>query len=132
LLDFGAGLLIGLSITAALFAAMEDSGGRLPHDMLLSALAALAFAIVLKLSAKMRARRRAVSRRALHPHHSGASDTGRTAEEPQRKVTEPRGADSQSTHYKTSRETRASAALPERKAARRDTKAPAESNTRRL
>ena len=132
LLDFGAGLLIGLSITAALFAAMEDGGGRLPHDMLLSALAALALAIVLKLGAKMRARRRAVARRAVRPHHRGASDAGWTAGGPQREATEPRRADAQGTNYKTPRDARTSAAPPERKAARRDTKAPAEGNTRRL
>jgi hypothetical protein len=132
LLDFGAGLLIGLSITVALFAAMEDGGGRLPHDMLLTALAALALAIVLKLSAKMKARRRAVARRAVHPRHPGASDTGWTAEGAQRGATEPRGADSQSTHYKTSRDAPVSAVLRERKAARRDTKASAEGNTGRL
>ena len=97
LLDFGAGLLIGLSITAALFAAMEDGGGRLAHDMLLSALAALALAVVLKLSAKMRDRHRAVARRAARPHHPGASDAGWTAEGPQREATEPRTAESQST-----------------------------------
>jgi hypothetical protein len=132
LLDFGAGLLIGLSITVALFAAMEDGGGRLPHDMLLSALAALVLAIVLKLSTKMRARHRTVARRAVRPHHPGAPDTGWTAEGPPREVMEPRGANSQSTDYKTSRDARASAGLPECKTARRDTKAPAEGNTRRL
>lgn len=132
LLDFGAGLLIGLSITAALFAAMEDGGGRLPHDMLLSALAALALAIVLKLSAKRRSRHRAVARRAIRPHHPGASDAGWTAVESQREATEPRTAESQGSNYKASRDARVSAALPERKAVRRDTKAPAEGNTRRL
>ena len=131
LLDFGAGLLIGLSITAALFAAMEDGGGRLPHDMLLSALAALALAIVLKLSAKRKSRHRRVAPRAVRPHPPGASDAGWTAVGSQRVATEPR-TESQGSNYKVSRDARVSAALPERKAARRDTKAPAEDNTRRL
>ena len=132
LLDFGAGLLIGLSITAALFAAIDDGGGRLPHDLLLSALAALALATVLKLSARMGARRRAVAREAVGPHGPGASDTGWMADRPQRDAMEPLKPDPQGKNYKISRDARASAALPERKVARHDTKTPAEGNTRRL
>jgi hypothetical protein len=37
LLDFGAGLLIGLSITIALFGAMEEDSAQLRFDMLLAA-----------------------------------------------------------------------------------------------
>ncbi|MGH8314893.1 MAG: hypothetical protein ACRETU_07050 [Steroidobacterales bacterium] len=57
LLDFGAGLLIGLSIVEALFAAMEDNDAALSHGLLLTAACALAAGIGLKLIPGMMRRR---------------------------------------------------------------------------
>jgi hypothetical protein len=62
LLDFGAGLLVGLSVIVALFAAMEDSDGNLSHDLLLVALATLAGGFALKLTSMARYRRRTALR----------------------------------------------------------------------
>jgi len=58
LLDFGTGLLIGLSITVALFAAMEEDSAQLRHNMLLAALAALGLAIAMIFAGRARSRRR--------------------------------------------------------------------------
>jgi hypothetical protein len=78
-LNFGAGLLIGLSITVALFAAMEESDGRLSQDMLLAALAALVLASVLKLAANTRSRHRRAESSVRSARASGA-DMGWTVE----------------------------------------------------
>ncbi len=125
LLDFGAGLLIGLSITVALFAAMEESDSRLSHDMLLAALAALVTAIVLKFAARPGARHRSVP----HPHHPSAVDTGWTAKQPS---DSPKShvPDSSSKNYGA---VRRSGAVPERNALHHDTQGSAsEGDTRRL
>lgn len=71
LLDFGAGLLIGLAIVVALFAEMEESDGRLSYDLLLVAVAALVLAMVLMLAGKDRSRHR----RATPPSGSRRSAT---------------------------------------------------------
>ncbi|MGH8850675.1 MAG: hypothetical protein ACREYD_06745 [Casimicrobiaceae bacterium] len=57
LLDFGAGLLIGVSIVVALFAAMEDKDAALSHKLLLTAAGALLAAIGLKVAARITRRR---------------------------------------------------------------------------
>ena len=126
LLDFGAGLLIGLSITVALFAAMEESDGRLSHDMLLIAVAALVTAIILKFAARPGARHRSVP----HPHHPSAVDTGWTVKQPSDSVPKSHAPDSSSKNYGALRR---SGAVPEQNALHHDAQgSAAEGDTRRL
>jgi hypothetical protein len=132
LLDFGAGLLIGLSITVALFAAMDDDGGRLPHDLLLAALAALGLAIVMKFAGRNRARHRRVPPEAGGPRDASTVDTGWMVEGPRGAATEARSGASSSNDRRASRDERTKAALPELKAAHRDAQTSAEGDTRRL
>ena|SRR5690349_19634355 len=125
--DFGAGLLIGAAITVALFAAMEESEGRLSQHMLLVALAALAAASVLKFAARdRRSRRRVGSARYRAPGHP--ADIGWTVESAR-----PAGAPGRADRgNKTARDERTSKA-PAAVSAPLDTQMPAaERDTRRL
>jgi hypothetical protein len=131
LLDFGAGLLIGLSITVALFAAMEEDSVQLRHNMLLAGLAASGLAIAMIFAG------RAGSRRRRRVPTAGVRDAskvavGWTVERPRDAATEARAGASSSNDYRASRDERTSAALPELKAAHRDTQTTADGDTRRL
>jgi hypothetical protein len=128
LLDFGAGLLIGLSITVALFAAMEESDGRLSHDMLLAGLAALVFAIVLKVAARYKPRHARGRSRPVRLDETTAG-TGWTVETPQAAAT---AASATSKDNRTARDARASEALPDLTAPHRDAQVSADGETRRL
>jgi len=133
LLDFGAGLLIGLSITVALFAAMEESGGRLSHDMLLAALAALVLAIVLKFGARARFHRRAGAPRAGRRQDVGARHAGWTAEGSRGAVTGAHAAGSPGKSTRGSRGGRSTAALREPSAVHREAQeSAADGDARRL
>ena len=125
LLDFGAGFLFGLSITIALFAAMEDDVGPLAHNMLLAALAVLGLAIAAKLAARGRHRRRRTAPAAGSVRDPRSGDPGWTAEV-------PRAAASKSNDHNEARGERTSAALPELKAARHNAQTTAEGDSRRL
>ena len=133
LLDFGAGLLIGLSITIALFGAMEEDSAQLRHNMLLAALAALGLAIAMIFAGRARSRRR---RRPVptagRARDASAVAAGWTVERPRGPATEARAGASSSNDYTASRDERASAAPPALKAARRDTQTTADDDTRRL
>jgi hypothetical protein len=131
LLDFGAGFLIGLSITVELFAAMEEDSGQLRHNMLLAALGALGLAILMKFAGRDRSRRRRTARLAGRVRDPGAIDAGWTVEGP-RGATEARAGASPSNDYRASRDERMTGALPELKAAQRDAQTSAEGDTRRL
>jgi hypothetical protein len=132
LLDFGAGLLIGLSITVALFAAMEEDSAQLRHSMLLAALAALGLAIAMTFAGKARSRRRRIAPPAGRVRDANVVDAGWTVEGPRGATTEARAGASSSNDYMASRDERASSALPELKAAHRDAQTTAEGDTRRL
>ena len=127
LLDFGAGFLFGLSITIALFAAMEDDVGPLAHNMLLMALVVLGLAIAAKLAARGRYRRRRTAPAAGSVRDPRSGDPGWTAEV-------PRGgaAASKSNDHNEARGERTSAALPELKAAHHNAQTTAEGDSRRL
>jgi len=131
LLDFGAGLLIGLSITVALFAAMEEDSAQLRYDMLLAALTALGLAIAIIFSRRARSRRRFVPA-AGRVRDASEVAAGWTVERPRGTATEARAGASSSNHYRASRDERTSAALPELKAGHRDTQTTADGETRRL
>lgn len=120
LLDFGAGLFVGLSVVVALFAAMEDSDGNLSHNLLLVALAALAGAFALKLSAAARYRRR-MARRVERRRHASALDAGWSAEGPG-KAADVHAADWPHRKGLESRGERVSAALAEHDAVHRDSR----------
>jgi len=131
LLDFGAGLLIGLSITVALFAAMEESGGGLSHDMLVAAFAALALSAVLKFAAKDRPRRRRGGSRPESRRDETTVGTGWTVEAAPA-AGKPAAAAS-SNDDRSARDARASAALTDLPAAHRNAEASAaDGDTRRL
>jgi len=132
LLDFGAGFLFGLSITIALFAAMEEDVGPLSHAMLLAALAVLVLAIGMKLAARGRSRRRGAAPPAGRARDAGRGYTAWTVEAPAIAHSEARAAASSSNDHQTSREERTRAALPELKAAQRNTQTTAEGDSRRL
>jgi hypothetical protein len=132
LLDFGAGFLFGLSITIALFAAMEEDVGPLSHAMLLAALAVLVLAIGMKLAARGRPRRRAAAPPARPARDAGRGYTGWTVEAPAIQHAEARAAASSSNDHETSRDERARAALPDLKAAQRNAQTTAEGDSRRL
>ncbi len=127
LLDFGAGFLFGLSITIALFAAMEDDVGPLAHSMLLTALALVGLAIAAKLAARRRPGRRRTSPAAGRARHSGW-----TVGVPRGQAAEARGVGSSGNDHKASRDERTSAALPELKATHRNAHTTAEGDSRRL
>jgi hypothetical protein len=131
LLDFGAGFLIGLSITVALFAAMEEDSGQLRHNMLLAALAALGLAILMKFAGRDRSRSRRSALPAGRVRDASAVDAGWTVEGP-RGATEARAGASPSNDHRASRDERTTGALPELKAAQRDTQTSAKGDTRRL
>jgi hypothetical protein len=130
LLDFGAGFLIGLSITVALFAAMEEDSAQLRHDMLLAALAALGLAIAMKFAGRDRSRRRRSTPPPGPVRDASAADPGWTVDGPRGATT--RSGASSGNDYRASRDERTNAALPELKAAHRDTQTTAEGDTRRL
>ena len=130
MLDFGAGFLFGLSITVALFAAMEDDVGPLAHNMLLAALAVLGLAIAAKLAARGTFRRGRTARRARRMR--AAADTGRTVEAARGPAADTRAGASSSNDHKAARGERTSAALPELKAARRNAQTTVEGDSRRL
>jgi len=132
LLDFGAGFLFGLSITIALFAAMEEDVGPLSHAMLLAALAVLVLAIGMKLAARGRSRRRGAVPPAGRARDAGSGYTGWTVEVPAIQHSEARAAASSSNDHETSRDERARAALPDLKAAQRNAQTTAEGDSRRL
>lgn len=128
LLDFGAGLLIGSSITVALFAAMEESDGGLSHDMLLAALVALALAAVLKFAARHRRPRGAV--RSANRRDETAVGTGWTVEAAAAGKTAAAASNSDDRSVRDARASRALADLP---AAHRNAQASAaDGDTRRL
>lgn len=127
LLDFGAGLLIGLSITVALFAAMEESDGRLSYDMRLAALAALALAALLKLAAKDRTRRRRGGSLPASRRDETRVDTGWTVE-----AAGASAAAASSNDERTARDARASAAADLPAAHRNAQASAADGDTRRL
>jgi membrane protein implicated in regulation of membrane protease activity len=130
LLDFGAGFLFGLSITVALFAAMEDDVGPLAHTMLLTALAVLGLAIAMKLAARARSRRRRTT--PGRARDAGVGRTGWTVDAPRGPAAEARAGGSSSNDLNASRDERTSAALPELKVAHRNTQTTAEGDSRRL
>ncbi|HEV7414078.1 MAG TPA: hypothetical protein VGP14_10495 [Casimicrobiaceae bacterium] len=132
LLDFGAGLLIGLSITVALFAAMEEDSLQWRHNMLLAALAALGLAIAMIFAGRARSRRRRPVPAADRVRDESAVAAGWTAERPRGAATEARAGASSSNDYRASRDERTSAALPELKAAHREIQTTADGDTRRL
>jgi hypothetical protein len=132
LLDFGAGFLFGLSIIVALFAAMEDDGGPLAHNMLLTALAMLGLAIAAQLAARARSRRRRTAPPAGRARDAGAGDTGWTVTAPRGPATETRTGASSSNDHKASGDEPTSTALPELKAAHRNAQTTAEGDSRRL
>jgi hypothetical protein len=132
LLDFGAGFLFGLSITVALFAAMEEDGGPLAHNMLLMALVILGFAITAQLAARHRSRRRRTASRAGRARDGDARYSGSTVVGPRGSAAKARGARSSNNDHKASRDERTSAARPQLKAAHRDKETTADGNTRRL
>src|SRR5436190_12070158 len=132
MLDVGAGLLIGLSITAALFAAMEEDSVPLRHDMLLAALAALGLAIAMIFPGRARSGRRRVVPPAGRVRDASAVAAGWTVERPHGVVAEARSGVSSSNDHRASRDQRTSAALPELKAAHRDTQTTEDGDTRRL
>ena len=127
MLDFGAGFLFGLSITVALFAAMEDDVGPLAHNMLLAALAVLGLAIAAKLAARGTFRRGRAARRTR-----AAAHTGWTIEAVHSPAADARGRASSSNDHKAARDERTSAALPQLKVARRNGQTTAEGDSRRL
>jgi len=131
LLDFGAGFLFGLSITIALFAAMEEDVGPLSHAMLLAALAVLVLAVGMKLAARGKSRRRGAAPPAGRARDA-ASHTSWTVEVPAIQHSEARAAASSSNDHETSRDERARAALPDLKAAQRNAQTTAEGDSRRL
>ena len=133
LLDFAAGVLIGLSIVVALFAEMEESDGRLSYDLLVMAVGALALAMVLKLAGKDRSRHR----RATPPSGSRRNATelgvGWTVESQRGDVMETHATSSSSKEYKTSGDGRTSGTLPELEGVHRDARASAaDGESRRL
>jgi hypothetical protein len=132
LLDFGAGLLIGLSITVALFAAMEEDSVQLRQNMLLAALTALGLAIAMIFAGRARSRRRRPVPPAGRVRDASAVAAGWTVERSRGAATEARAGASSSNDYRASRGERTSAALPELKAAHRDTQTTAEGDSRRL
>jgi hypothetical protein len=132
LLDFGAGFLFGLSITIALFAAMEDDVGPLAHNMLLTALVVLGLAIAAKLAARGRYRRRRTAPAAGSVRGPRSGDPGWTAEVPRGRAAQARAAASKSNDHNEARGERTSAALPERKAAHHNAQTTAEGDSRRL
>jgi hypothetical protein len=132
LLDFGAGLLIGLSITVALFAAMEEDSFQLRHNMLLAALAASGLAIAMIFAGRARSRRRRPVPPAGRVRDASAGAAGWTAERPQGAAAEARADASSSNDYRASRDERTSAALAELKAAHRETQTTADGDARRL
>jgi hypothetical protein len=132
LLDFGAGLLIGLSITVALFAAMEEDSAQLRNNMLLAGLAALGLAIAITFAGRARSRRRRAAPAASRVRNANVVDAGRMVEGPRGATTEARAEALSSNDYRASRDQRTSAALPELKAAHRDAQTTAEGDSRRL
>jgi hypothetical protein len=132
LLDFGAGFLFGLSITVALFAAMEDDVGPLAHNMLLTALAVLGLAIATKLAARGRSRRRRTARPAGRVRDVSPAHTGWMVEGARGPAAEARAGASSSNAHNASRDERTSDALPELKAAHRNAQTTAEGDSRRL
>jgi hypothetical protein len=132
LLDFVAGLLIGLSIVVALFAAMEESEGRLAQDMRLAALAALVLAVVLKLSGKVPTRRRGMPRanpprEMIEPRAPWPGDRGDGI------VADARETASAARNYGEPRDARVSEARPKVSALHRDAHgSTADGDTRRL
>jgi hypothetical protein len=132
LLDFGAGFLFGLSITIALFAAMEEDVGPLSHAMLLAALAVLVLAIGMKLAARRRSGRRGAAPPAGRARDAGRGHTGWTVEVPAIQHAEARAAGSSSNDHETSRDERTRAALPEIKTTQRNAQTTAEGDSRRL
>lgn len=132
LLDFGAGFLFGLSITVALFAAMENDVGPLAHNMLLTALGLLGLAIAAKLAARGRSRRRRAAPPAGGVRAAGAGHTGWTVEVTRGPAAEARAGASSSNDHKVARGERTSAAGPELKAAHRNAQATTEGDSRRL
>ena len=132
LLDFGAGLLIGLSITVALFAAMEEDSAPLRNNMLLAGLAALGLAIAITFAGRARSRRRRAAPAASRVRNANVVDAAWMVEGPRGATTEAPAGASSSNDYRASRDQRTSAALPELKAAHRDAQATAEGDSRRL
>jgi hypothetical protein len=132
LLDFGAGLLIGLSITVALFAAMEEDSAQLRHNMLLAALAALGLAIAMIFAGRARSRRRRTAPPAGRARNTNIVDAGWTVEGPRGATAEAGPMASSSNDHKASRDERTSAALPELKASHRNAQTTAEGDSRRL
>lgn len=133
LLDFAAGVLIGLSIVVALFAEMEESDGGSSHDLVLIAVGALALAMVLKLAGKDRSRHR----RATPPSGSRRNATelgvGWTVERQRGDVVETHATSSSSKEYKTSGDGRTSSTRPELEGVHRDARASAaDGESRRL
>jgi hypothetical protein len=131
-LDFGAGLLIGVSITVALFAAMEEDSAQLRYGMLLAALTALGLAIATIFARRAKSRRRRFVPPAGRVRDASSVAAGWTVERPRGAATEARVGASSSNDYRASRNERTSATLPELEAAHRDTQTTAEGDTRRL
>lgn len=129
LLDFGAGFLFGLSITVALFAAMEEDRGPLAHSLLLTALAVLGLAIAAKLAARARSRHRRTALPAGRVRDTGY--TGWTVEVARGPAAEARTGASSNNDHNASRDERTSTALPELKAAH-NAQTTAEGDSRRL
>lgn len=125
LLDFGAGLLIGLAIVVALFAEMEESDGRLSYDLLLVAVAALVLAMVLKLAGKDRSRRRRATPRSGSRRNATERGVGWALDRPRGDVMETHATSSSSKEYRTSRDGRTGGPLPELEGVRRDAMASA-------
>ncbi|HEX4523464.1 MAG TPA: hypothetical protein VH704_08085 [Casimicrobiaceae bacterium] len=130
LLDFGAGLVIGLSITVALFAAMEEDSAQLRQNLLLAALAALGLAIAMIYAGRARARRPVP--RAGRVCAASAAAAGWKVERPRGAATQVRAGASSSNDYRASRDGETRASLPELKAARRNTQTTADGYSRRL
>jgi len=132
LLDFGTGLLIGLSITVALFGAMEEDSAQLRHDMLLAALAASGLAIAMIFGGRARSRRRRPVPPRGRVRDASEAAAGWTVERTRGAAKEARAGASSSKDYRASRGDRTSAARPELKAAHHETQTTADGDTRRL
>jgi hypothetical protein len=132
LLDFGTGLLIGLSIILALFGAMEEDSARLRHDMLLSALAALGLAIAMILTGRARSRRRRPVAPAGRVRDASEGAAGWTVERLRGAAKKAPAGASSSKDYRASHGDRTSAPRPELKASHHETQTTADGDRRRL
>lgn len=125
-LDFGAGMLIGLAIVAALFAAMEETDGLSSYRLLLAAAGALGAGVGLRLAARTKVRGSAASAPAGPRRDAAALDAGRTASGPDDGATRR--------SLKAARDSRSAAARRNTNAVHRGSRGPAtaDGETRRL